>query len=207
LDTAAIVLAAGASRRMGRNKLLLDLDGEPLVRRAVRRALEAGLSPVVVVVGHEPERVRAALADLPCIFATNPGAAVDASDSLHRGIEALPATVDAAVVVLADMVEVSAEMLRSISEVPRGGDALVVASRYGEVVAPPVRFHRSLFPEVLAFSGEGCVRAMVGRHPSETVYLDWEPEALTDVDTADDWTRYRAGTGSMGEAADRVSTA
>jgi len=65
------VLAAGASRRMGANKLLLMLDGEPLVRRASRRALAAGLEPLVVVLGHESERVQLALADLPCRFAFN----------------------------------------------------------------------------------------------------------------------------------------
>ena len=64
LRVAGVVLAAGASRRMGRNKMLLELEGEPLVRRAARRALEAGLTPVVVVLGHEADRARAALAGL-----------------------------------------------------------------------------------------------------------------------------------------------
>src|SRR5450755_741708 len=63
-STAAIILAAGASRRMGRNKMLLELEGVPLVRRAVACALAAGLSPVVVVVGHEADPVRSALAGL-----------------------------------------------------------------------------------------------------------------------------------------------
>jgi CTP:molybdopterin cytidylyltransferase MocA len=62
----AIVLAAGASTRMGRNKLLLEVEGETLVRRAVRAAAGAGLGRVVVVLGHDQARVRAQLDGLPC---------------------------------------------------------------------------------------------------------------------------------------------
>ncbi|MBW3628024.1 MAG: nucleotidyltransferase family protein [Gemmatimonadetes bacterium] len=199
MRTAAIVLAAGVSRRMGTNKLLLEIDGEPLVRRAARRALEAGLSPVVVVLGDEPERVRAAMADLPCVFAANPHPGGPTSDSLHRGIGVLPEEVEAAVVVLADMVEVTVEMLRGVTEAAAGAEALVAASRYGDVVAPPVRFHRALFPEVLAFNGDGCVRAIVRRHAAETLLLSWPESALTDVDTAEDWARYRSRVEGAGD--------
>ena len=61
---AGIVLAAGTSTRMGQNKLLLELDGEPIVRRAVRRAVEAGLDPVFVVVGHQADRINEAIETL-----------------------------------------------------------------------------------------------------------------------------------------------
>ena len=70
--TAAVVLAAGSSTRMGENKMLLPLGGETVVRRAVRTAVEAALDPIIVVLGHEPERVRAALAGLPCRTVVNP---------------------------------------------------------------------------------------------------------------------------------------
>ena len=62
---AGILLAAGTSSRMGGNKLLLELEGETLLRRAARRALDGGLSPVLVVLGHEAEKARRELADLP----------------------------------------------------------------------------------------------------------------------------------------------
>ena len=189
MDTAALILAAGASRRMGTNKLLLDLDGEPLVRRAARRAHEAGLSPLIVVLGHEARATRDALSGIPCLFAANPDPDGPTSDSLHAGIRSLPAGVEAAVVLLADMVEVTSEMLAALPAAA-GPDTLVVASRYGAVTAPPALFRREIFPEVLAWNGEGCVRGMVRAHPEEAVLVDWPAEALTDLDTPEDLERW-----------------
>lgn len=183
---AGVVLAAGASRRMGRNKLLLELEGESLVRRVVRRALGGGLSPVVVVLGHESERAAAELAGLACEFTVNADFTGPTSGSLHRGLERLPADVDAAVVMLADMVLVTEQMVGAIVAAARGSDAPLVVSRYGDVTAPPLLFRRAVFPELLAWTGEGCGKPVVQRHRDEAVYVDWPAAFLTDVDTPED---------------------
>ncbi|HYW50449.1 MAG TPA: NTP transferase domain-containing protein, partial [Gemmatimonadaceae bacterium] len=91
---AAIVLAAGASSRMGRNKLLLDVGGVPMVRRAVETVMHAGASPVVVVVGNDEQRVREALTGLHCTFATNADFTGPTSASLHAGLRMLGGDVD-----------------------------------------------------------------------------------------------------------------
>jgi molybdenum cofactor cytidylyltransferase len=187
LRAAGVLLAAGPSRRMGTNKLLLALDGQPLVRRAAERALAAGLRPVVVVVGHEAERVRAALAGLPLAFALNPDYTGPASGSLHRGLDALGGDVDAAVVMLGDMVHVSAEALALLVAAARDSDAPLVVSRYGDVTAPPVLFRRALFPELLAWRGEGCGKPVVHAHRHEAIYLDRPIALLADVDTPEDY--------------------
>ena len=83
---AGVVLAAGSSSRLGRNKLLLDLGGESVVRRAVRATLEAGLDPAIVVVGHEAEHVRKELAGLSCDVVFNPEHARGAGSSLRCGV-------------------------------------------------------------------------------------------------------------------------
>src|SRR5438309_80621 len=113
---AGVVLAAGASRRMGpgRNKMLLEFEGEALVRRAARRALAAGLSPVVVVLGHEADRTRAALAGLAVEIALNPAFTGPTSGSLHAALDLLGEDVDAAVVLLADIVHVSEAALAEL---------------------------------------------------------------------------------------------
>ena len=93
---AAIVLAAGQSRRMGQlNKLLAEIDGVPMVRRAVDAARASKAEPVVVVTGHEPERVRATLGrKRRTEVVHNPDYAAGLSTSLARGLAALPAEVD-----------------------------------------------------------------------------------------------------------------
>ena len=187
LRVAGIVLAAGASRRMGRNKMLLELEGESVIRRVVRRAIAARLSPVVVVLGHEPDAARAALAGLPCETTLNPEYTGPTSGSLHRGLRQLPSSVEAAVVMLADMVLVTAAMLEDLARAA-AADATVplVVSRYGDVTAPPLLFRRSLFGELLAWTGEGCGKAVVQRHRHEARLLDWPDILLTDIDTPDD---------------------
>ena len=189
LRVAGVVLAAGASRRMGpgRNKMLLELEGEPLVRRAVRRALTAGLSPVVVVLGHEADRARAVLADLPVEIALNPNFTGPTSTSLHAGLDRLGRDVDAAVVLLGDMVHVSEAALAELVSRARTSDAPLVVSRYGDVTAPPLLFRRLLFGELRAWTGEGCGKAVVQAHQHEALYVDRGPEMLEDVDTPEDF--------------------
>lgn len=183
------MLAAGASSRMGSNKLLLMLDGEPLVRRATRRALAAGLEPVVVVLGREPERAQLALSGLACRFAFNATPQSPMSRSLHSGLEALPAGIDAAIVTLADMVSVTADMLREIASAAEETSAPLIASRYGGVLAPPMLFRRVLFAELLLSDGEGCGRSVVERHCADALILDWPAEALLDVDTPEEFAK------------------
>jgi molybdenum cofactor cytidylyltransferase len=183
----AIVLAAGASTRMGTNKMLLEFEGEPLVRRAVRRVQAAGAACIVVVLGHEPERVRTALAGMPCDFATNPDYIGPTSGSLHAGLRKLPDECEAVVVMLGDMVHVTSAMVRAVVSAAGQGDPALVVSRYGGVTAPPLLFRRSLFTELLMWTGEGCGKAVVRAHAHEAVYMDWPESALADVDTPQDY--------------------
>lgn len=187
----AVVLAAGASRRMGTNKLLLPVDGEPMVRRTVRRVIDAGCSPVVVVTGHEPLRVQEALVGLDVSYATSPDPTGPTSASLHAGLQVLPLDADAALVMLSDMVHVTTPMLRALIEGASSGSEPLGVSRYGDVLAPPLVFRRALWPELLAWHGEGCGKAVVRAHQAEARMHDWPVEALQDVDTPEDYAEVR----------------
>ncbi len=181
-----VVLAAGSSSRMGRNKLLLELEGEAVVRRAARQALEAGLSPVIVVLGFEAERVARALEGLPVEPVIDPRSAKGMHASLVAGLERLPADCDAAVVILADMPLVTSEMLAAVAARYRTGEAPLVISLYGEAQAPPTLYHRSLFPTLLAAGGG---RDVVRTHRHLAAALHWPPELLADLDRPEDVAR------------------
>jgi molybdenum cofactor cytidylyltransferase len=186
---AGIVLAAGSSTRMGRNKMLMEVGGEPLVRRAARAALEAGLDPVLVVVGHEAERVREAVAGLGCQEVLNPDHAQGVRVSMQAGLRALPAGVGAGVIILADMPFVTADMIRTLAQRYRAGGAPLVVSEYGDVNAPPTLYDRALFGELLASTGEGCGKHVVKKHKAEAEVVAWPESALADIDVPDDYQR------------------
>ncbi|WKW13258.1 nucleotidyltransferase family protein [Pseudogemmatithrix spongiicola] len=191
LRVGAVVLAAGASTRMGRNKLLLPVEGEPMVHRTVRRVRDAGCDPLVVVTGHEAERVREALVAFDVRFAASPDPTGPTSASLHAGLRALPEDVDAALVMLADMVHVTTPMLRALVDGVAAGAEPLGVSRYDDVLAPPLVFRRALWPELLAWHGEGCGKAVVRAHAAEARMHDWPAEALQDVDTPSDYDAVR----------------
>ena len=192
---AGIILAAGASRRMGAsvNKLLLTIGGEPMIHRAVRQAYEAGLDPIVVVTGYEPDRIRLALEGLDCTFVQNADYTGPTSTSLHAALRSLDPSVDAALVMLGDMVRVTSEMVRAVAVEARESDAPLVVSCYGDegILAPPLLFRRALWPELLAWTGEGCGKSVATAHLHEGIVLAWPLELLFDVDTPADYSSLR----------------
>lgn len=192
---AALILAAGASTRMGWNKVLAEIDGESLLRRAARRALAAGLDPVLVVLGHEAGRVRRELQGLACRAVQNPEHARGMNTSLSAGVGALPPEASAAVVLLADMPLVDEAAIRAVVERHAVTGAPLVSARYGEVAAPPTLYARSLFPELTGGAGEGRGREVVRRHRAEAAWVDFAPALLADVDVPDDLRRVRLATG------------
>ena len=186
---ACVVLAAGTSIRMGANKLLLDLDGEPVVRLAAQCALAAGLHPVVVVLGHEAALVERAIGELASQvrLVVNPDFLLGVNSSLRTGILSLPDTVSACVVMLADMPFVTSPMLSALVTEYRASLAPLVISDYDSVNAPPMLYDRALFGELMTMEGEGCGRAVVKRHRTEAAVLNWPAAALNDLDVPADY--------------------
>lgn len=191
---AGVVLAAGSSTRMGKNKLLFDVDGESVVRRAVRQAASAGLDPVIVVVGYEAELVRRELDrfDATCLIAVNSDYERGINSSLKTGLAAVPASAVAAVVMLADMPLVTAEMIAALVTRYRASEAPLVISDYDGVNAPPMLYDRSLFEELRMMEGEGCGRQVVRRHKSSAEVIAWPVSALTDLDVPSDYELVRS---------------
>ena len=189
---AGVVLAAGTSTRMGQNKLLMELYGEPLVRRAVARAARAGLDPLIVVLGHEADRVQSALDGLVYQPVVNADYERGVNSSLRAGIQAASASgARAAVVVLADMPFVTTAMLETLMETYQQGSVPLVISDYDGVNAPPMLYDRSLFGELAQSEGQGCGKHVVKKHRHEAASAPWPAEALTDLDEPQDFQRVR----------------
>lgn len=183
---AALVLAGGQSRRMGEiNKLLADIGGRVMVRHVVDNVLESGADPVVVVTGHEADRVRTALGGCAVTFAENPDFADGLSTSLKTGLAALPADADGAIVCLADMPMVNAAIVDRLIAAfdPVEGRAIIVPTRRGKR-GNPVVFARRFFEEIGAVSGDVGARHIIGKHDDLVAEVEVEDEAvLLDVDT------------------------
>jgi molybdenum cofactor cytidylyltransferase len=185
---AAVVLAAGRSSRMGGpNKLLAEVGGRPLVRIAVEEALASAARPVIVVTGHQRERVEAALAGLDITFAYNPDFAEGLSASLKAGTAAVPSEADGAIICLGDMPQVDAPLIDRLLAAfdPERGILIVVptiAGRRGN----PVVLSRRFFPELTALTGDVGARGLIAAHPEAVAEVAvTDGAAFTDVDTPD----------------------
>ncbi|HTN54057.1 MAG TPA: NTP transferase domain-containing protein [Anaeromyxobacter sp.] len=184
----AIVLAAGGSARLGRPKQLLVFRGEPLVRRAARSAVEAGLWPVVVVVGASCEGVRGALAGLPVATARNPAFDAGVAGSIRCGLARLAECAPGAPAVFllaCDQPLVEPAHLAALAEAARAAARPIAAPAAGGL---PALFAAALFPELLALAGDTGAEALAARDPGRVAPVPL-PAAALDVDTAEDWAR------------------
>jgi molybdenum cofactor cytidylyltransferase len=183
---AAIVLAAGQSRRMGTlNKLTIDIDGKTMLRRVVEAVTASSAKPVIVVTGHEREHVEAALAGLPVETVFNPDYAEGLSTSLKCGLTSLPATADGAIICLGDMPLVSARDLDQLVAAfnPVEGRAIVVPTRRGKR-GNPVVIGKAFFTELAGIGGDIGARDVIAAHPEQVAEVEMEGDGvLTDIDT------------------------
>lgn len=183
---AALVLAAGRSTRMGgANKLVAPVEGKPMVRQVVEALLASRARPVIVVTGHERERVEAALQHLPVTFVHNPDYPAGMSTSLRAGISAVPEECDGALVCLGDMPRLSAPVVDALIEAfhPEDGRSIVVPVHEGRR-GHPVLFARAFFPALCALAGDVGARSVIAAHSEAVVEVEvGDPGILVDVDT------------------------
>jgi len=183
---AAIILAAGQSRRMGGpNKMLAEIAGKALVRIAAEQALASRARPVIVVTGHERDAVEAALNGLPVERVHNPDFAQGLSTSLKAGLSALPADVNAAIICLADMPLVDSALLdQLITSFDPGKGALIVLPTIEGKRGNPVLWSRRFFGDLMAIEGDVGARHLIGRYPEAVAELPVASRAaFLDVDT------------------------
>ena len=186
---AAVVLAAGRSRRMApHNKLLItDKAGKPMIARVVDNVLSSGARPILVVLGHQSEQIETALAGKPVRFIHAADYAEGLAASLKAGIAAVPEDCAAAVVCLGDMPLVTGRMIdRLVSAYdPEEGRQIVLPTFRGKQ-GNPMLWDRRFFPEILQISGDSGARFLTGKYAEVLAEIEMGDDAvLRDFDTTD----------------------
>jgi molybdenum cofactor cytidylyltransferase len=204
---AAVLLAAGASTRLGQPKQLIRLDGESLLHRTARLALEAGCSPIYIVLGYQAETMRPELADLPTSISqpvkdagqlmnivVNQNWNEGMGASLRSGMEALrnqQPQADAVLLLVCDQPRLTADHLRELMSrhktISQGSPQAITASLYAGRSGVPAVFSARLFPALLASQGDRGARDLIRAHASEIQEIPW-PQGELDLDRPEDLT-------------------
>jgi molybdenum cofactor cytidylyltransferase len=186
--TGIVLLAAGASSRMGTPKQLLKINGVSLIRHASTQALESGCRPVVIVLGANANLIAPELNALEIRIAVNRDWKAGMSSSIRSGMEALlgiDSRIESVILFLADQPNVTGTSLaRLASAHVQTGRALVAAS-YSGSIGTPALFSRCYFDELLQLEGQGGAKSLLARYAHRVLPIDF-PEAACDLDTPKD---------------------
>jgi molybdenum cofactor cytidylyltransferase len=185
---AAVVLAAGGARRMGRPKLLLPLHGRPILRHAVE-GVRPHVDDVVVVTGPDPAGIEPALAGLDVRLAVNPRPGEGQGASIAAGVSALRPGTRAVLIVLGDQPRVPPEVVPALLEAWERSGKPIVTPVYRGVPGPPVLFAAEVFGELRALTGDAGARSVVQARPERVEPVAIDRPAPPDVDTPEDYAR------------------
>ena len=190
----AVILAAGASTRMGVPKQLLEVEGKPLLLRAVEAALASPLWPVVVVLGANAEQIRPALARLPVLVTENAAWSEGMAASLRAGVTTLQQFsrhLDAALIALCDQPAFSAATIAQLIASQNATGRSIAAAHYAGRNGAPALFLREHFSTLTGLTGEEGARALLNDDPDRVTSVDLPALAL-DLDTPADLAAFRS---------------
>lgn len=185
---AAIILAAGASTRLGQPKQLVPIEGEPLLLRTVRMAREADCAPILAVLGHESERIRVLLAGLSVVPVVNldwpegMGSSLRCSITMLAHIDPLPPAV---LLLVCDQIALTAQFLRELRRAHASSRAGIAASRYAGRAGVPAIFSSRYYPELREAGGDRGARDVLQRYAADVELIDFV-DGDKDLDTPDE---------------------
>ena len=179
---AALLLAAGSSRRMGApNKLVATIDGVPLVRIAGEAALSSNAVSLTVVTGHAPGEIEIALDGLEFTAVHNPDFAGGLSTSLRAGIASLPTDVDGVVVLLADMPNITQSIIDRL--IGQFRPDRIVLPTFGGQRGNPIVWSRRYFPDLMAVAGDTGGRGIIEANRDAVTEVELGAAVALDIDT------------------------
>jgi molybdenum cofactor cytidylyltransferase len=195
MKTAALVLAAGSSARLGQPKQLLPWGGGTLLENAVRAAADAGCAPILVITGAGAERVASALTHTAAEIVYHPDWAEGIGSSIAAGITALARLApdcDAVMLTVCDQPLVTGAVLARLRQalMEHGGKS-IAASAYANTLGVPALFSRRWFPALAGLSGHTGAKRVIEANSSEVISCPF-PDGVCDIDTPADWTLLNA---------------
>ncbi|UBF29286.1 nucleotidyltransferase family protein [Kovacikia minuta CCNUW1] len=186
-----VILAAGASSRLGTPKQLLSYQGQSLIQHVVEKAIASICDPVMVVLGAHAARIRPELAAFDVQVIENLQWSEGISTAVRSGVTTLQMEypgVEAVVLWVCDQPFVSTQRINQLVATYQRSQPLIVASEYAGVAGVPALFHHTLFPELLALNGDMGARKIIQRHPQNTLRISC-PEGAIDIDTPAEYER------------------
>ena len=191
MRTAAVVLAAGKSERMGTNKLLLEVAGRTILDRLLQALDESVVDEVFVVLGHRPEELRPIVGAHRAEAVLNPDYEEGMTSSFRAGLREVKA--DAAFLVLGDQLGLKADLLESMADrMESEPTAMIVSPVHEGRRGHPVLFRRPLFPEIQGMSRDKTLKSIVDRHGDAHRYVEGDLWCTLDLDTPKEFERVRS---------------
>ena len=189
---AAVVLAAGASTRMGTAKQLLQIDGRPLVQHVLDNVQRSGVGEIILVLGHSAAAIQRELKLEGAKVVLNENFLQGMGTSLKSGLARVDSQVQAALIILADQPFVRPATLDQLIAAHERTRAQIVIPTYRGFRGNPVLLDRSVFPEVMGLSGDIGCRAIFGEHQDGIVKLEvGDVGILLDIDQKKDYESLR----------------
>ena len=198
MNTGIVILAAGASSRMGAPKQLLHIDGISLIKRMTEMAMETPCYPIVVVLGANRQIIRKELERMPITVIDNPQWENGMSSSIKMGLAGSYMTykeLEAIIFLTVDMPLVSAELIQKMVEKAKtiNGNTEsspdIVACKYNGQIGIPVLFKRKLFNDLLELSGDSGAKKVILANKEQTATIDF-PEGKIDLDTMEEYRNF-----------------
>jgi molybdenum cofactor cytidylyltransferase len=188
-NIAIIILAAGASTRMGRPKQLLPYQGRSLLRHTIENAVASVCKPIIVVLGANAENIRSEISQSDIKIVENPDWHLGMSSSIRRGILSLISdykNIDAVIITVCDQPFLSSEIINHLVSKYHNTKKPIIACEYADTLGVPVLFSQSFFSELTILSEDVGAKKLIKNHYHEVVSIPFLLGAI-DIDTPHDY--------------------
>ena len=188
-----VILAAGASTRLGRPKQLLQYRGKTLLAHAINEAVNSNADAVVVILGKDANLFKKEIDESKVRVAINSSWEEGMASSVRLGLSTLFNTkpyVDAVIFMVCDQPHISSSILNKLITTQQKTTKQIVTSNYGNSIGPPALFHKKYFEELMKLSGDAGARKIIQKNMNDVATILF-PEGDIDIDTEEDYEKLK----------------